>query len=48
MPDNKVELLECPFCKEDDFDLIGLAEHIKLDCQEYTKAIMKAMPRRFS
>ena len=25
----------CPFCKEDDFDLIGLKYHIEYGCEKY-------------
>ncbi len=31
----KVENIICPFCGEEDFDLIGLKYHLRFYCEEY-------------
>lgn len=30
-----LEYIKCPFCGEDDFDLIGLKNHLEKYCQKY-------------
>lgn len=30
--------LVCPFCAEDDFDSVGLAIHLGVDCPQYDHA----------
>ena len=35
----------CPFCGEDDFDLIGLKSHLQHDCTEYQ--VVETLPRIF-
>ena len=29
------EYIKCPFCGEDDFDLIGLKNHLLCHCEEF-------------
>lgn len=36
----------CPFCGEQDFDLIGLKRHLMLWCHEYDDTPTTAPPRR--
>ena len=31
------DLIECPFCGEDDFDLIGLKNHLQRYCYKFDK-----------
>ena len=33
------EELICPFCADNDFDLMGLADHIASDCKGYSEAL---------
>ena len=38
-----VETIPCPFCSEDDFDLIGLKGHLERgDCQPYETIVPSA------
>lgn len=35
------ELIQCPFCHEKDFDLLGLKYHLELGwCEIYTKLVL--------
>lgn len=45
----KEENIECPFCHEKDFDLIGLKSHlIHGDCEKYEEIdIFSLKPRLF-
>jgi hypothetical protein len=36
------EMLACPFCKEDDFDEIGLCLHLAMHCPAYDNACRRA------
>jgi len=38
---NNTGYITCPFCKNDDFDLVGLKHHLKCQCEKYanTKGI---------
>lgn len=33
----KMEYIKCPFCNENDFDLLGLKIHLVNYCEEYDK-----------
>ena len=37
MENKKEKNIICPFCKEKDFDLIGLKSHLQNDCEQYRK-----------
>jgi hypothetical protein len=30
---NIKKIVQCPFCDENDFDLIGLKDHLRTDCK---------------
>lgn len=36
--------VKCPFCGEDDFDLIGLKGHLKMDCEVFDKTEVRHRP----
>lgn len=36
---NKHALTICPFCKEEDFDLVGLKHHLTHSCQIYEETL---------
>ena len=36
----------CPFCNEQDFDLVGLKSHLRHDCLPYQET--GVLPRRFA
>lgn len=40
------ELVSCPFCKENGFDLIGLKNHIEQYCEVYPNIISAEEARR--
>ena len=35
----------CPFCKESDFDLIGLKNHLEKDCEVYKSIDISSIHR---
>lgn len=38
--DSKSEELFCPFCREEDFDKIGLKDHLEMGrCKEYNETM---------
>lgn len=38
--------MKCPFCNEEDFDLIGLKYHLLTYCEEFRKTLSVEEERR--
>jgi len=37
VPEWMLEMVSCPFCKEEDFDLMGLKFHLQNYCGKYSE-----------